>query len=34
MDFVIMPKGKSWLGGSKDKLGDWEVVIPAGFYLG
>ena len=29
-----MPKGKSWLGGGKDKLGDKEVEIPADFYLG
>jgi serine/threonine protein kinase/formylglycine-generating enzyme required for sulfatase activity len=34
MEFVIVPKGKSWLGGGKDKLGDQEVVIPADFYLG
>ncbi len=34
MEFVIVPKGKSWLGGGKDKLGDKEVVIPADFYLG
>lgn len=34
MQFVVVPKGKSWLGGSKDKLGDKEVEIPADFYLG
>jgi formylglycine-generating enzyme required for sulfatase activity len=34
MEFVIVPKGKSWLGGGKDKLGDKEVEIPADFYLG
>jgi formylglycine-generating enzyme required for sulfatase activity len=34
MEFVIVPKGKSWLGGGTDKLGDKEVVIPADFYLG
>lgn len=34
MEFVIVPKGKSWLGGGKDKLGDKEVDIPADFYLG
>jgi formylglycine-generating enzyme required for sulfatase activity len=34
MEFVIVPKGKSWLGGTKDKLGDKEVEIPADFYLG
>lgn len=33
MEFVIVPKGKSWLGGGKDKLGENEVV-PADFYLG
>jgi serine/threonine protein kinase/formylglycine-generating enzyme required for sulfatase activity len=34
MEFVNVPKGKSWLGGSKDKLGDKEVEIRADFYLG
>ncbi|MCU0879788.1 MAG: SUMF1/EgtB/PvdO family nonheme iron enzyme [Pirellulaceae bacterium] len=34
MEFVIVPKGKSWLGGGKDKLGDQEVEIPTDFYLG
>jgi formylglycine-generating enzyme required for sulfatase activity len=34
IEFVIVPKGKSWLGGGKDKLGDREVEIPADFYLG
>lgn len=34
MEFVIVPKGKSWLGGGKDKMGDKEVEIPADFYLG
>jgi formylglycine-generating enzyme required for sulfatase activity len=34
MEFVIVPNGKSWLGGSKDKLGDKEVEIAADFYLG
>jgi serine/threonine protein kinase/Leucine-rich repeat (LRR) protein len=34
MEFVIVPKGKSWLGGGKDRLGDKEVEIPADFYLG
>jgi len=33
MEFVIVPKGKSWLGGGKDKLGNKEVEIPADFYL-
>jgi eukaryotic-like serine/threonine-protein kinase len=34
MEFVLVPKGKSWLGGGNDKLGDKEVEIPADFYLG
>ena len=34
MEFVIVPKGKSWLGGGKDRPGDREVEIPADFYLG
>ncbi len=34
MEFVIVPKGKSWLGGGKDKLADRGVEIPADFYLG
>src|SRR5205823_6238146 len=34
MEFVIVPKGKSWLGGGMGKLGDKEAVIPADFYLG
>jgi formylglycine-generating enzyme required for sulfatase activity len=34
MEFVRVPKGKAWLGGSKDKLGDEEVKISADFYLG
>jgi serine/threonine protein kinase/formylglycine-generating enzyme required for sulfatase activity len=34
MEFAIVPKGKSWLGGGKDKLGDNEVEIPSDFYLG
>ncbi|MDZ4683656.1 MAG: family 16 glycoside hydrolase [Planctomycetaceae bacterium] len=34
MEFVVVPKGKSWLGGGQDKLGDQEVEIPADFYLG
>jgi formylglycine-generating enzyme required for sulfatase activity len=34
MEFVLVPKGKSWLGGGKDRLGDKEVEIPADFYLG
>lgn len=34
MEFVIVPKGKSWLGGGNGKLSDKEVEIPADFYLG
>lgn len=34
MEFVIVPKGKAWLGGGKDQLGDQEVEFPADFYLG
>jgi serine/threonine protein kinase len=34
MEFVIVPKGRSWLGGGKDKLGEQEMEIPADFYLG
>jgi formylglycine-generating enzyme required for sulfatase activity len=34
MEFVKVPKGKSWLGGDKKKLGDKEVEFLADFYLG
>ncbi len=34
MEFVLVPKGKSWLGGGKDKPGDKEVEIACDFYLG
>jgi eukaryotic-like serine/threonine-protein kinase len=34
MEFVIVPKGKSWLGGGNGKLGDKEAEFPADFYLG
>jgi eukaryotic-like serine/threonine-protein kinase len=34
IEFVRIPKGKSWLGGSRDTPGDKEVEIPADFYLG
>jgi eukaryotic-like serine/threonine-protein kinase len=33
MEFVLVPKGKAWLGGHKNKLGD-EAEFPADFYLG
>ena len=34
MEFVLVPKGKSWLGGGGGKPGDREVEIPQDFYLG
>jgi formylglycine-generating enzyme required for sulfatase activity/serine/threonine protein kinase len=34
MEFVLVPKGKSWLGGGGGKLGDREVEIKHDFYLG
>ena len=34
MEFVLVPKGKSWLGGGGGKPGDKEVEIPHDFYLG
>jgi formylglycine-generating enzyme required for sulfatase activity/serine/threonine protein kinase len=34
MEFVLVPKGKSWLGGGGDKPGDKEVAIEHDFYLG
>ena len=34
MEFVLVPKGKSWLGGGGGKPGDKEVEIHADFYLG
>jgi serine/threonine protein kinase/formylglycine-generating enzyme required for sulfatase activity len=34
MKFVLVPKGKSWLGGGNRKLGDQEVEIRTDFYLG
>jgi formylglycine-generating enzyme required for sulfatase activity len=34
MEFVLVPKGKSWLGGGGGKFGDKEVEIPQDFYLG
>jgi len=34
MEFVLVPKGKSWLGGRGGKPGDKEVEIPFDFYLG
>jgi formylglycine-generating enzyme required for sulfatase activity/DNA-directed RNA polymerase subunit RPC12/RpoP len=34
MEFILVPKGKSWLGGAGGKPGDKEVVILHDFYLG
>ena len=34
MEFVLVPKGKSWLGGGGGRPGDKEVVIAHDFYLG
>jgi len=34
MEFVLVPKGKSWLGGGGGKIGDEEVEIAKDFYLG
>jgi formylglycine-generating enzyme required for sulfatase activity len=34
MEFVLVPKGRSWLGGGGGKPGDKEVEIAHDFYLG
>jgi formylglycine-generating enzyme required for sulfatase activity len=34
MEFVLVPRGKSWLGGGEGKPGDKEVEIKEDFYLG
>ena len=34
MEFVLVPKGKSWLGGGGGKPGTKEVEMPYDFYLG
>ena len=34
MEFVLVPQGKSWLGGGGGKPGDKEVVMAHDFYLG
>ncbi len=34
MEFVLVPKGKSWLGGGGGRPGNTEVVIAHDFYLG
>jgi formylglycine-generating enzyme required for sulfatase activity len=34
MEFVLVPRGKAWLGGGGGKLGEQEVEITTDFYLG
>jgi formylglycine-generating enzyme required for sulfatase activity len=34
MEFVRVPKGKSWLGGGGGELGNREIDVEADFYLG
>ena len=34
MEFVLVPKGKSWLGGGGGKPGDKDIEIFNDFYLG
>jgi formylglycine-generating enzyme required for sulfatase activity len=34
MDFVLVPRGKFWMGGGGGKAGDKEVTTPHDFYLG
>src|SRR5262249_52495928 len=34
MEFVLVPKGKSWLGGGNDKPGDQEIEVLHDFFLG
>jgi serine/threonine protein kinase len=34
MEFVLVPKGKFWMGGGGGKVGDREVEISHDFYLG
>lgn len=34
MEFVLIPKGKAWLGGGGAKVGDKEVEFKEDFYLG
>ncbi|MBI3822037.1 MAG: protein kinase, partial [Planctomycetes bacterium] len=34
MEFVLVPKGRSWLGGGAGKTGTLHVEIPYDFYLG
>ncbi len=34
MEFALVPKGKSWLGGGGGKPGEQEVEIKQDFYMG
>jgi serine/threonine protein kinase/formylglycine-generating enzyme required for sulfatase activity len=34
MEFVLVPKGKFWMGGTGGNVGDKEAEIPYDFYLG
>src|SRR5262249_22131364 len=34
MEFVLVPRGKFWMGGGKGRLGEQEVEIKDDFYLG
>lgn len=34
MEFAIVPKGTSWLGGGGGKVGDRKLIVPHDFYLG
>src|SRR5262249_49875787 len=34
MEFVLVPRGKFWLGGRGETPGAWEFDVPYDFYLG
>jgi eukaryotic-like serine/threonine-protein kinase len=34
MEFVLIPRGRFWMGGEFGKVGDKEVIMPGEFYLG
>jgi formylglycine-generating enzyme required for sulfatase activity len=34
MEFVVVPKGRSWIGGGANRPGKIEIEMPADFYLG
>jgi formylglycine-generating enzyme required for sulfatase activity len=34
MEFVLIPKGKAWLGGGNDRQGHYQAEMPTDFYLG